>query len=43
MILGVDREWRSSVRAACGCWRLGRVFNRGESLVSVELRNEWID
>ena len=43
MILGVEREWRRRVSAACGWLRLGRVSRRGVSLESMEFKKVWID
>ena len=43
MILGVERECRRRVRAACGWLRLGRVSRRGDSLLSAELRKELME
>ena len=40
VILGVERECRRRVRAACGWFRLGSVSSSGESLVRVEVRND---
>jgi hypothetical protein len=40
MILGVDRECLSKVRAAWGWLRRGRVSSSGESLEMVRLRKE---
>ena len=42
-ILGVERECRRRVRAACGWLRLGSVFRSGESFLRVELRKELTD
>ena len=43
MILGVERECRRRVRAACGWFSDGRVSRSGESLARVLLRKVLID